>query len=394
VLAALGVCALIAAVLGFSFEASRGLLVIILGAAAILFSAVAITMPSGAILRVTGLVTVAAAALLGFSGAVIVMFVGSLLGRLSARSMSAESFVSQLKGALYSAALAGGAALAFTGIERWASPLGGLASTVAPLTAGLLYGALDLLGAAFSSAEPKPRGVATALVDLVRTTYSLYLGQVCLGVVAVLLWPSMREWSVVLLTVLGLILLYSFNLYLRVRSSYQETIRALGRVSDLSFPTLDGHAQRVSDLAVAVGRRLGCSPRQLENLNYAALLHGLGRVGDEADGEPASGGGVQAERGARIVEKIPFLADTADLIRYQDAPADPSCSVSPAVLKLAHVVGVCAEYSVAYRAAVDLGELDPASVAIRRVMSDDSRSSDPDIVEALTAEVGATLSSR
>lgn len=394
VLAGVGACFLVVALAGFSFRESESALLVILATAAVLFSAVAITLPSGTVLRVTGLVTVAAAALLGMHEAVIVMFVGSMLGRVSARSLSAEDFTHDFMGALYSAALTGVASLTFGAFTVWPNLFGGLATAVAPLAAGLAYSTFDLLGAVLSTADTRPGGFVVALLAVARTTYSLYLGQVCLGVVAVLLWPSMREWSLVLLTVLGLIMLYSFNLYLRVRSSYQETIRALGRVSELSFPALDGHAQRVSDLAVAVGGRLGCSPRELENLNYAALLHGLGRVGEEIEGDLMAEGAVRAERGAEIVERIPFLAETADLIRYQDASPTPDSDIAPRVIKMAHIIGACARYSLAYRLAIDLDERNPVSVAIEEVMSSSLSLSDADVVRALEAEVGVALASR
>jgi len=391
-LAAIGAAFTVAASLGVSFSESDTLLVLILGGAAVLFSAVAVTLPSGEMLRVTGMVTVAAAALLGLHQAVIVMLMGSLLGRISARALSTERLTHHLVGALYSAALVGISALAWSGVREWAAWLGdSLALAVAPLVAGLLYSALDLLGSALLSTEKPSAGIRVVLGDLVRMTYRLYLGQVCLGVVAVLLWPSMREWSLALLAVLGLMMLYSFNLYLRVRSSYQETIRALGRVSELSLPALDGHAQRVSDMAVSVGRRLGCSPRELENLNYAALLHGVGRVGEEADSGLSPDAALQASRGAEIVERIPFLADTADLIRYQYSLPEADSGVSRRITKLAHVVGACSRYSIAYRIAIDSGESDPVAAALRGVMTDEMNTSDPELLTALAAEVGIAV---
>jgi hypothetical protein len=382
---------LIVALTGVSFANSDGPLVVILGGSAILFSALPIVLPSGTVLRVTGLVTVAAAALLGYHEATILVFAGSLLGRLSSRSFSPEGLGHHFMGALFAAALAGASALTWNTCAYWTSSFGGLAAAVAPLAAGLVYSSLDLSGAALLASEGRSSGKTDALIDLTRTTYSLYLGQICLGVVAVLLWPSMREWGLVLLTVLGLILLYSFNLYLRVRSSYQETIRALGRVSELSFPALDGHAQRVADIAYLVGRRLGCTPKELENLNYAALLHGLGRVGEETDAAPYVEESIQPSRGAEIVERIPFLTETADLIRYQDGFPSPELAVPARVVKLGHVIGACAKYSIAYRAAVDSGEDDPAARAIKSVESSPVGASDPDIVSALADEIGAKI---
>jgi len=394
-LAAIGGVFLIVALAGASFVNSDGLLVMILAGAAILFSALPIVLPTGTALRVTGLVAVAASALLGYHEATILLFAGSLLGRLSARSLSAESLARHLMGALSAAGVAGASAIAWSIAAQLTSGFGGLASAIAPLSAGLVYSALDLGGAALVFAEgPRSSRKLDVLIDLTRMTYSLYLGQVCLGAVAVLLWPSMGEWGLVLLTVLGLILLYSFNMYLRVRSSYQETIRALGRVSELSFPALDGHAQRVADLAHLVGKRLGCTPKELENLNYAALLHGLGRVGDETGDVPLVDEAVQAIRGAEIVERIPFLSATADLIRYQEGFPSPDAVVPAEVVRLGHVIGACAKYSVAYRAAVDRGGVDPAASAIEAVLSSAVGASDPDIVSALAAEIGTKLPRR
>lgn len=63
-----------------------------------------------------------------------------------------------------------------------------------------------------------------------------------------------------------------------VRATQRETIRALSRVTEVAGYTAPGHAARVADLCVAVGRDLGMSERDLQVLEYAALLHDLGQV--------------------------------------------------------------------------------------------------------------------
>jgi hypothetical protein len=63
-----------------------------------------------------------------------------------------------------------------------------------------------------------------------------------------------------------------------VRATQRETIRALSRVTELAGYTPAGHAARVAELCVAVGREMGMSERDLQGIEYAALLHDLGQV--------------------------------------------------------------------------------------------------------------------
>lgn len=68
------------------------------------------------------------------------------------------------------------------------------------------------------------------------------------------------------------------NLQIRAaqREHMMSTIRALVNAFERRTPHLKGYAERIARYAVIVGRQLGMSPPDLENLRLAALLHRVG----------------------------------------------------------------------------------------------------------------------
>ena len=56
-------------------------------------------------------------------------------------------------------------------------------------------------------------------------------------------------------------------------------LRALARAVDAKDPSTARHAERVANVAVRIGRRLGWEPDRLELLREAALLHDVGKIG-------------------------------------------------------------------------------------------------------------------
>lgn len=60
--------------------------------------------------------------------------------------------------------------------------------------------------------------------------------------------------------------------------TYRETMLALSRIPEAGGLVASGHAERCSRLAVAVGAELGLNQTALGRLEYAALLHDIGRV--------------------------------------------------------------------------------------------------------------------
>ena len=65
----------------------------------------------------------------------------------------------------------------------------------------------------------------------------------------------------------------------RVKQSHLETIAALSRSMEAKDTYTGGHTERVADIAVALGRRLGFTGENLDALQIGALLHDIGKIG-------------------------------------------------------------------------------------------------------------------
>ena len=157
-------------------------------------------------------------------------------------------------------------------------------------------------------------------------------------------WPprSMGWWAIPVFCVPLLLTQFSFRRYATIRATYLQTIRSLSRVTEVGGYTESGHARRVSEISVAVGRELGMSEDELLDLEYAALMHDIGQLSLT---EPIPGGATVmvdaaeqrriAENGAAVIRETGVLDDVADIIERQADPyrrprehADPSLPVS------------------------------------------------------------------
>lgn len=212
--------------------------------------------------------------------------------------------------------------------------LGGDGPLVAVIVTGVIFAALDVLTLAVQQRLWGGAPVAEGIVLLMRPLGSVYMVHIAMAAVAIRVHPSLGSWGLGTALLLTLILQNSFNLYLRIRRGYTQTIEALAHAAELDRPDDTGHARRVADLAVSVGRQMGLASDELEKIGYAALLHDIGRIGyeqPEADVE-------HPDRGAEIVSGIPFLEGVGPLIRHHRSTEGTD------VPRGAMVVGVCCRY--------------------------------------------------
>lgn len=205
------------------------------------------------------------------------------------------------------------------------------------LLVGVCYMALDIVTVALQL-RMMPHGFGpSGVLSIFRPLVSVYMVHIAMAAVAARVQPMLGPWAFAIAVLLTLILQNGFNLYLRIRRAYTETIGVLAQAAELDRPEDSGHARRVADLSVAVGRRIGLSSRQLEHIDYAALLHDVGRIG--YDGEPSDAG--HALRGAEIVASVPFLEPVAPLIARHH---DPETADGEPLPTGAAIVGVCSDY--------------------------------------------------
>lgn len=69
------------------------------------------------------------------------------------------------------------------------------------------------------------------------------------------------------------------NLYRELREDFYETAHALAETIEQRDHYTAGHTYRVMNYSLAIGRLMGISENEMENLRLAAILHDVGKIG-------------------------------------------------------------------------------------------------------------------
>jgi HD-GYP domain-containing protein (c-di-GMP phosphodiesterase class II) len=106
------------------------------------------------------------------------------------------------------------------------------------------------------------------------------------------------------------------TLYAEARELFMDVIGALAAAIDAKDPYTEGHSQRVSELALEIGREMGLPGEELHHLRIGSLLHDIGKIGIP-DAILRKPGALSAEEygvmqahpaiGARILERVRTL---------------------------------------------------------------------------------------
>ena len=147
------------------------------------------------------------------------------------------------------------------------------------------------------------------------------------GLLVALAAGTMGLWAIPVFSVPLLITQFAFRRFAQIRATYLQTIRSLSRVTEVGGYTETGHARRVAELSVGVGRELGMSEQELLDLEYAALMHDIGQLSLT---DPIPGGATVvtapeearriAELGAGIIRQTGVLERVATIVERQAEP--------------------------------------------------------------------------
>jgi putative nucleotidyltransferase with HDIG domain len=105
--------------------------------------------------------------------------------------------------------------------------------------------------------------------------------------------------------------------------SYDVTLEALGDALDLKDSETEGHSKRVTAYTIALARAMGISPSEIKVIARGAFLHDVGKMAipDEILRKPTALSPEEQDimrehctRGFNILQKIPFLAEAAEIV--------------------------------------------------------------------------------
>ena len=140
----------------------------------------------------------------------------------------------------------------------------------------------------------------------------------------------------------------------QLEQSYLETVTALAAAMEAKDHYTAEHADMLATMAVAVGRRLGLTPPELRDLQFASVLHDIGKIGipgnilNKPDRLTEEEFAVMAQHtiiGERIISRIEYLAPIGKVIRAAherwDGRGYPDGLAGEAIPSPARILFVC-----------------------------------------------------
>jgi hypothetical protein len=214
----------------------------------------------------------------------------------------------------------------------------------------VLAALLDAVLAAVVRADQDRSPFRAALGTELRALIGLGSAIAATGVLIALAAQIMGLWALPLFMIPLLLAQFSFRRYATIRETYRQTIRSLSRVTEVAGYTETGHSGRVSQLCLAVGKELGMSEQDLQDLEYASLMHDLGQLSLT---DPIPGGATVmaahddqveiARLGSSVIRQTGVLDRVADIVERQADPyrrpheaADPSLPLASRIIKAAN----------------------------------------------------------
>jgi putative nucleotidyltransferase with HDIG domain len=193
--------------------------------------------------------------------------------------------------------------------------------------------------------------------------------------------------------------IYRCQLVDELEGAFLTTLGVLADAVELQDAYTADHANEVAQLAVRVGKRMGIAGPELDRLRYGALLHDVGKIGVPGELLRKDGPLSADERntmdrhtaiGARMLERIPFLAPVAPLVRSAHERVDgggyPDGLLGDQIPRGAMIIATCDAFHAmtsdrSYREAMD----QEAAIAELRIHA--GTQFDAAVVAALIAEL-------
>ncbi len=152
-----------------------------------------------------------------------------------------------------------------------------------------------------------------------------HLSFVALGTLGAVMWSATGAWGLLLVALPVLVSRYAFQLSVELRSDLKDFVRTLTEVLEEVDPYTRHHSVRVSAYSVRLARGLRRPESEVEEIEYAALVHDLGKIGPQHQYILQKPGSLSQEEqrtlrahpaaGAEIVAKVRTLRRVSEIVR-------------------------------------------------------------------------------
>ncbi|WP_353953040.1 HD domain-containing phosphohydrolase [Knoellia sp. S7-12] len=253
---------------------------------------------------------------------------------------------------------------------------------------------VDLVLTGLVRAKRRALPVASTLREELGEAQALTLGVLAAGPLVAFLAPVVGLASLPLGLLPMVLTYFAVRRYTTNRETYRQTIATLSRLTEVAGYTPTGHASRVAARSVSIARSMGMHAEDVQELEYAALLHDLGQVGLRSpipDGAtvlaaPADQRRIASE-GARIVRRTEVLDRVADLMEGQTTPFRHVREWGEKVPLESRIIKVSNAFDDFSHGRADATSID---AALERIHLGLGYEYDPEVVEALIRSVKMT----
>ena len=222
-----------------------------------------------------------------------------------------------------------------------------------------------------------------------------YMALAPIGFIMAMVYVGIGIWGIVLFFFPLILARRSFELYTKMRKVYLDTIRALAAAIDAKDPYTKGHSERVAKMSVALAQELNLSDRDIENIEYTALLHDIGKIGisDSILGKKGSLTSQEFDKikehtimGANIIEPVDFLKNSYRAIYHHhekyNGKGYPDGIKSEDIPILARIIAVADAYDAMnsnrpYREKLNMNNI------LKELKDQSGKQFDPEVVKAL-----------
>ncbi len=191
----------------------------------------------------------------------------------------------------------------------------------------------------------------------------------------------------------------TFQVYQELSQAYSETVRSLVAAIEAKDPYTRGHSERVAGYSGLIGSAIALSPPEAKTLEFAALLHDLGKIGVRTETLVKQQALTQEEFaqirrhpevGKAVLDEVEFLEDVVPIVfahhERPDGTGYPRGLLSDEIPVEARILAVadCFDAMTSNRAYRRPMTIDQAKAELGRVAGSQL---DANLVEAFLAEI-------
>ncbi|MCZ6738327.1 MAG: HD domain-containing protein [Actinobacteria bacterium] len=221
----------------------------------------------------------------------------------------------------------------------WGDLIPFVGAVVAWLAVEVLLRAVLILG---------PRELSrTYLARSILHDVNVFVGLALTGALFGELYPAIGWWALPIAILPYSFAHSAFRRFQQTKATYKQTIRALARIPEVSGLAVDGHADRTTQLATSIAMEMGLGPSQVEDVEYAGLMHDIGRVSLNEPNVVKMGytDNDIARWSSEIIAESPYLKGVAEDVQHQYEPyRKPGEQEDPGVSIVSRIIKVSAAY--------------------------------------------------